>query len=227
MKIIPAINCDNFECVKRRLEKAAEFYDGLPAEALAKEGWIQIDIADGKFTPHKTWGKPEELERLQTTDYGLKKSSIEVHLMVENPLAVIDDWAEAGAKRIIVHLEAVANSGLQTTDYRLQNAGFEFGLALNPETPAEKLLPYLNKIKFVLILAVYPGASGQKFQPQVLEKIKVLKAARPDVIIEVDGGINLETAELCKKAGADVVAAGSYIFENPNPRAAYERLAAL
>lgn len=208
MKIIPAINCGNFECVKEKLEKAAEF-----------SGWVQIDIADGKFTPHKTWNKPEELKRLRT--------NTEVHLMVENPPAVIDDWAKAGARRVIVHLEAIADDRLQTAYYGLQNKDFEFGLALNPETPAEKLLPHLDKIKFVLLLAVAPGASGQKFQPQVLEKIKILKAGRLDVIIEVDGGINLGTAELCKKAGADIVAAGSYIFESSNPRTAYERLAAL
>lgn len=208
MEIIPAINCGNFECIKEKLEKTAEF-----------AGRVQIDIADGKFTQHKTWNKPGELRRLRTKDYGLK-TNLEIHLMVENPLAVIDDWAKAGAKRIIIHLEAITNNQLPITNY-------ELGLALNPETPVEKSLPYLNKIKSVLLLAVNPGASGQKFQPQVLEKIKTLKAERPDVIIEIDGGINLETAELCKKAGADIVAVGSYIFENPNPRTAYERLAAL
>lgn len=211
MKIIPAINCDNFNCVREKLEKAAGF--SPPAD-----GWIQIDIADGKFAPHKTWDNPEQLREL--LNVRLSQRLVEVHLMVENPLAVIDDWAKSGARRIIIHLESITNNQLPITNY-------ELGLAINPETPAEKIIPYLDKIKFVLLLAVNPGASGQKFQPQILEKINFLKAKRPDAIIEIDGGINLETAELCKKAGADIVAAGSYIFESPNPRMAYERLAAL
>ncbi len=210
MKIILTINCGDFVCVAEKLKKAAEF--GPPAGR-----WVQIDIADGKFTKHLTWNKSQEL---RSKNYELSKLNIEVHLMVENPLAVIDDWIKAGARRIIIHIEAVK--------FPINNFQFskdvELGLAINPNTPVEKLIPFLKDFKFVQILAVNPGLSGQKFQPQVLEKIKFLKKNFPDVIIEIDGGINLETAKLCQEAGADILAVGSYIWESNNPQEAYRKL---
>lgn len=223
MKIIPAINCPDFDCVKEKLEKAVKFFSDLPADDLSKEGWAQIDIADGKFTLRKTWNNPGDL----ITNYQLPIINLEFHLMVENPESVIDDWIETfrqnsgRADRIIVHLEALRGADFEK--YKSGNA--EIGLAINPETPVEKLIPYLDKIKFVQILAVNPGLSGQNFQQQVLKKIKFLKDNYPDVIIEVDGGINLETAKLCKEAGADILISGSYIWDGENPKAAFDELA--
>ena len=113
----------------------------------------------------------------------------------------------------------------------------EIGLAVNPDMSVEKVIPYISanqqkigvnqRIKFIQILAVDPGASGQEFQPLVLNKVKFLKKNYPDVIIEVDGGINLETAKLCKEAGADILAAATYIFDSPDPKEAYKVLSSL
>lgn len=218
MLIIPAINCPDSECIKERLKKAAEF-----------SNWVQIDIADGKFTEHKTWDKPEELLgfRIQNPEF---RTNIEVHLMVENPEEIIDDWVKAGAQRVIAHLEAIE-------DLRLKNKNLrdcELGLAINPETPVEDLIPWVSvnlrkvsvnqRIGFIQLLAVPPGKSGQEFDTRVLDKIKFLKKNYPDVIIEVDGGINLETARMCKEAGADILAAGSFIWESVNSREAYRKL---
>ncbi|PIY59277.1 hypothetical protein COY96_02690 [Candidatus Wolfebacteria bacterium CG_4_10_14_0_8_um_filter_37_11] len=228
MLIIPTINCGDFACVAEKLKKAGEFFSGLPAEALTKEGWVQIDIADGKFTSHSTWNQPKDLEKLKIENLKLKINP-EVHLMVENPLAVIDDWIKAGAKRIIIHIETLELKSLKIEKLKNYASDCEIGLAINPETPIEDLIPFLSATidsskSFMQILAVNPGLSGQKFQPQVLDKIKFLKKNFPDVIIEVDGGINLETARLCQEAGADILAVGSYIWESEKPQKAYEDL---
>ncbi len=228
MLIIPAINCPDFNCVKEMLQKAAEF--------LPEDSWVQLDIADGKFAPHKTWNNPKDLIKLKT--------NLEVHLMVEKPEAVIDDWTKTGAKRIIIHLESINSAGsinrskiFEDILDKCRNSNVELGLAINPETSVENLIPYISmnqseirinqRVKFVQILAVDPGASGQKFQLRVLDKIKFLKKNYPSVIIEIDGGMNLETAKLCKEAGANILVAGSYIWDNANPQRAFKELRAI
>jgi len=209
MLVIPVINEIYFSEVLKKIKIATQF-----------SRWLHFDIADGKFTAHRTWGSPEELERLKIENCKLK-IDFEVHLMVENPEALIKDWLAAGAKRIIVHLEKF---NLSKFNFDRDFFDREIGLAINPETPVKKLIPYLDKIKFVQILAVQPGLGGQKFQSVVLEKIKFLKKSYSDVIIEVDGGVNLENAKLIKEAGADILAAGSYIFKNSKPEKAYQEL---
>ena len=148
--------------------------------------------------------------------------NIEAHLMVENPEAVIKDWILAGAKRIVIQLEAIdsvkARAVLEIADK------VEIGLAVNPETPIEDALPYLENFKFILILGVNPGLAGRPFNEKILEKIKFLKNYYPNVIIEADGGINLETAKLVKEAGADIVVSASYIWGSQNPEKAYQEL---
>lgn len=220
MIIIPAINCKNFECVKERLEKAAKF---LP-KAWNKR-WVQIDIADSKFTKHKTWNNPQNLYELRIKNYKLSKINIETHLMIENPESAINKWIKAGAKRIIVHIERLKNRKIEKL--KIKNA--EIGLAINPKTPIKKIIPFLNgkKTEFVQILAVNPGKSGQKFQRQVLKKIKFLKKNYPKIKIEIDGGINPKTAELCQKSGADILVVGSYIWKNKNLKQAYKKINAI
>ncbi|MCX6702606.1 MAG: ribulose-phosphate 3-epimerase [Candidatus Wolfebacteria bacterium] len=221
MQVIPTINCLRFACITEKIKKAAEF--------LPLSGWVQIDIADGKFTEYKTWDNPSELLNLTSYFSGL---SLEVHLMVEKPEQVINAWIKAGAKRILIHAEAIKNEGFKIEDLRSKIRDVEIGLVINPETPAEALTPYLElktsnyqpKTKFVQILAVPPGKSGQKFDERVLGKIKFLRQNYSNVIIEVDGGINLETAKLCKDAGADILAVGSYIWGDDNPKEVFERL---
>ena len=197
--------------MEEKLKQAAVFSD-----------WVQIDIADGKFTEHVTWNNAQELREFRIKNEELK-INIEVHLMVEKPTEVMLPWM-AVAERIILHIEA-----LSPTDFLMnpEDEKFEIGLAVNPATDVQKLVPHLSHIKFVQILAVSPGKAGQTFDTGVLEKIKFLKKNHPDVIIEVDGGINLETAKMCKDAGADIVVSASYIFESPNPEEAYRELTAV
>ncbi len=215
MVVIPAINCKNFKCVKDRLLKASEF--------LPKSGWIQIDISDGKFTKAKTWNEPKELRELRIKKKELKGIKFEIHLMVEDWEKEAERWLTAGADRVIVHVEAIrkVESG-KWKGKRKYKTGI--GIVINPATPVEKLIPYLDKIKFIQLLAVKPGYSRQKFDKKIVEKIKFLKKNFPKVKIEIDGGINPQTAKLVKKAGADIIVSGSYIFNSKKPKISYKNL---
>ncbi|MDO8664190.1 MAG: hypothetical protein Q7K44_01415 [Candidatus Liptonbacteria bacterium] len=210
MEIIPVINCHDIECIREYVGKAGEFAE-----------WLHLDVSDARFTFNKSWGDysrwPEVGSRLK----------LEVHLMVEEPEKEIDGWLNAGANRIIVHFEAITEETLSEIKKKTDEKNVELMIAINPETPAEKLRPYFEKLSEFQILAVYPGPSGQKFQTLVADKIRFLRSEMPDAIIEVDGGMNEETAKLSKSAGADIVTSSSYIFNNPNPKAAYEKLKSL
>ena len=225
MKIIPAINETDFSELEKKIKKSAEFSD-----------WVQIDIADGKFTPHKTWSNPKEISNLKSQ---ISNLNFEIHLMVENPQEVIDDWIKVGAKRIFVHYEALAEVGRKNPDTNAsdilnfilekgRSANVEIGLAISPITRIEEIVPYFDKVKHIQILAVDPGLAGQKFQTSVLDKIRLLERnGFVDVIVEVDGGINLKTANCCKEAVADILASASYIWNNDDSKAAFEKLKTL
>lgn len=208
MEVIPAINCLDSACVR---EKLSVVKSQLPVQ------WLHFDVSDGKFTPVKTWNKPEELKL---------KIDVEIHLMVHQPVDYVDAWLKADAKRIIVHLEAIMDKRDEFPRVleKCSAANTELMLALNPGLPVEAVFPYLDSLLFVQFLAVKPGPSGQKFDERVLEKIKVLRERAPDIVIEVDGGINPETARKVKEAGADIVVSASYIFGSENPQKAYQKL---
>ncbi len=214
MQVIPVINCSDFQSVKKRLAQAEE---------IGSE-WVHIDISDGKFSPNKTWNNPKEL----TTNRQFLTSNmdVEVHLMVENPEAAAEEWWDSGIKRLIIHLEAIHNKERKFSAIleKCAENSVELMLAINPETPAEELFPFLDALFFVQILAVKPGFSGQKFDVNSIEKIKLLRERAPDIEIEVDGGMNPATARLVRDAGADIITSASYIFESENMKEAYENL---
>lgn len=176
-------------------------------------------MEDGVFTPNVTWGNLEEFSHLATE---LPMLRFEVHLMVANPEEVMESWLKAGAERVIVHIEAMSDPHriLET----VKRTGGEVMLAINPGTSTEMLAPYLNSFPAFQVLAVPPGPSGQKFDESVLEKIKFLREKAPNAIIEVDGGINPETAKLAKEAGANILVSGAYVMGSPDPKGAYEEL---
>jgi len=212
MLVIPAINATDFEGVRKHAEIAGNIFKSLNVETSNR--WIHIDVADGKFTKAVLWNNPAELKELSGVKY-------EVHLMINEPEEVVSDWLKNGADRVIVHLEAVKDFQKLTT-YNSQIV-----IALNPDTSVEKLfnaMTHTLNAKRFLLLAVNPGWAGQKFNPIVLDKIKAIKAQIPDAIIEVDGGINPETAKLCREVGADIVVAASYIFNSADPAASYQEL---
>jgi ribulose-phosphate 3-epimerase len=207
MQVIPAINEIDFTEIKKKIQIAESF----GAE------WVHIDVADGQFTKNFLWNDPRQLK----SEFVNFKVKIEVHLMIQNPDAMIGEWLEAGAKRVVVHVEAVKN--VDALEEMCKQSGAELVLAVNPETPVEQLLqyPYLDNF---LILAVVPGTAGQKFQELQLERISALRAKLPDAKIEVDGGVNLENAPKIKTAGADILVSASSIWNSENPKEAYKKL---
>lgn len=214
MQIIPAINAKNFQEAQKQLEIAAQV---VPAG-----GSIHIDVTDGKFTANVTWGDPKKLQEL-LINYKLLIANFEIHLMVNNPEAVIEDWAKTRlAGRIIMHLESLKDSEFILK--RCRKYGVEPMLSINPETDVKKLEPYLEQFPAFQILAVKPGLAGQQFNPEVINKIKFLRKAAPSAKIEVDGGINLEIAKLCQEAGADMLVSASYVLQSKEPKKAFEEL---
>lgn len=211
MTIIPAINCQNIDDVRERVKVAND----LDAD------WVHIDVSDGRFTFNKSWGDAGAWPKLAG------ELKVEVHLMVEEPEKEINAWLDAGVKRIIVHLETINDETFSELKRKTSKKKVELMLAVNPETPAENLKPYFGKVSEFQVLAVYPGPSGQKFLPLVADKIKFLRREMPDATIEVDGGINEETARIAKSAGADIVVSASYIFGSADPKRVYEKLKAI
>ena len=175
---------------------------------LSKPDYIHIDIMDGKFVSNKTW-TTSEVKKF--TSYSTLP--LEVHLMVNNPSKYIEDYALMNTSIIIFHYEAVKDINEMINKVKLY--GLKVGIAINPETNINVLIPYLNMIDEVLIMSVHPGKSGQSFIEKSLEKISVLKniilEGNYKTIISVDGGINNETGLLCKDAGADELVSASYI----------------
>ena len=195
--IIPAILTDNFFDFQQKLKKV---------ESLSS--WLQIDISDGKFTPSKTLS-PNDLLPLKFNQ------NLELHLMVFEPEKYFLTAEKLKAKRVIIHYEAIEKNIDKIFSKKYP---FTLGLALNPETPVEKILRHLSKVNFILILGVTPGAQGQKFQEPVLGKIKKIKTFSPKTIIEVDGGINETTIQKINQAGADIFVVGSALLKARKPK---------
>lgn len=212
MEVIPAINChlNETECVKEKV-KTAEMLDG----------WVHLDITDGRFTYNKTWNSSEEWRKIGT---GL---DLEVHLMVEDPLEAAREWLLVGAKRVIVHLEVLNLDLADRVISLIKQYKAEPVLAFNPETRVGSNPEIESRFLSFLVLCVHPGLAGQNFLPLNLEKISALREKYPQAAIEVDGGINNITGKLAKEAGANILISASYIFESKNPQASYAELVSL
>lgn len=165
---------------------------------------IQIDIMDGELVPNVSVGLVE-FHKLVT------KSQLEIHLMVKNPIAYIDTFASIGAFRAIFHIEC-DDDVIEVID-KIKQANMEPGIALNPPTPVEKIQPFMNLVDIVLVMGVNPGFQGQSFIPETLSKVQAIKKLKPEIIIEVDGGVNPETGIDLVKAGVDILNVGSYLFK--------------
>ncbi|AKM78690.1 MAG: ribulose-phosphate 3-epimerase-like [Candidatus Wolfebacteria bacterium GW2011_GWB1_47_1] len=212
MKVIPAINCTTFAQVTKRIKEAQN--------VLPKGGWLQIDVSDGKFNQNKSWNEPKKLAKW-LKDNKVEGINFEAHLMVTDPKLWAMQWLEAGARRVVVHVEALTPNDI------LFLKGFgkgRIGIAIIPGSPIKAVERYVEHFSFIQLLAVKPGYSGQKLDRKVLEKIVFLKALYPNVTIEVDGGVNASTAPTIKDAGADIVVVGSYIFEAADKGKAYREL---
>lgn len=171
--------------------------------------YIHFDVMDGIFVPNISYGLP-----LLKSVSKAAKGVLDVHLMITEPLRFVKAFAENGADIITFHAEAGSDIG--ETVRAIHSCGKKAGIAIKPKTPVSEALPYLDSADMILIMTVEPGFGGQGFMYGAVEKISELKSIIDQrglsVPIEVDGGVNGETAELVKKAGANVLVAGSYLF---------------
>lgn len=209
--VAPSILSGNFGALSdeaKRLEKAG-------ADA------IHIDIMDGHFVPNLTLG-PRAVEAIRrSTDIFL-----DVHLMIYHPFEFVERFVKAGANRITFHMEATEDI-LETIQY-IQKCNIEVGLSIRPETSPELIVKFLDQLDLILIMTVNPGFGGQSFMSEVLDKIQFIKRAcstrKLTPYIQVDGGINHQTAKQCIDAGANFLVSGSYLFHQPDMKKAITAL---
>ena len=179
--------------------------------------WVHCDIMDGHFVPNISYGIPVVKAVRPAT-----KKVVDCHLMIEHPELYVGAFADAGADMITVHQEACTHLDRQVA--QIHDLGCKAGVALNPATPVETLVDILHAVDMVLIMSVNPGFGGQKFIPRALDKVRRLRALAPDLLIQVDGGVNAETGAQLVAAGADVLVAGSYVFGAKEPKEAIHSL---
>lgn len=171
--------------------------------------WIHVDVMDGQFVPNLTIGAPVVKSLRPVT-----KSILDVHLMIETPENLVDDFIKAGSDIVTIHIESTQK--VQDIFDKLKSAGVKCGITLRPKTSLKDIEPFLKDVDLVLVMTVEPGFGGQSFMQDQVVKIEELKKLREknnyNYLIEVDGGINDQTAQHCKDA--DVLVAGSFVFKD-------------
>ena len=205
-QIIPAIIAQNLEEIREKIKLVEPYVD-----------WVQLDVVDGVFAPVKTFNDPVELKNLQTD------IKIEAHLMIDQPELVIDQWILSGVKRILIHYESTQH--LEEIIDKTKAAGLEVGVVLKMATPIAVIDNLIKKLDVIQLMGIAEiGFYGHSFDEQVLERILALRKKYPNVIIEIDGGINLKTAQEVLDRGANRLVVGSYLFQGDNTKERIEEV---
>lgn len=183
----------------------------LESAAQAGAKWLHIDVMDGLFVPNLSFGY-STVKAIR----GISPLVLDVHLMIEKPIRYVEHFCKAGSDILTIHVEADTPENTKAALEQIRAMGVKPGIVLKPKTPAEALAPYLSMVDLVLVMTVEPGFGGQKFMADMMPKVKQLRAmldeVNPSCHLEVDGGVDLVTGQVCKENGADVLVAGSAFF---------------
>ena len=211
MLISPSILASDFS----RLAEEVESIENAGADL------VHIDVMDGMFVPNITLGAP-----VVSCLKGKTSLPFDVHLMIEEPVRYIDDFAKAGADIITFHIEAAKD--VKATIEKIKEAGCKPAISIKPDTPADVVFPYLDELYMVLVMTVEPGFGGQSFMRETMPKVRAIRDEATkrglDLRIQVDGGIDDKTVSEATENGADVLVAGSYVFKAADRKAAIEKL---
>ena len=191
---------------------SADFaYLARDIQAISTADYVHVDVMDGLFVPNISIGIPVVKCIRPVTDLPL-----DVHLMIERPVRYVDQFCDAGADIVTCHVEADTQENILAAIDKIHAKGKKAGVVVKPRTPASAVLPFIDRVEMILVMTVEPGFGGQKFMADQMEKLRALRAKRSELLLEVDGGVNRETAPICRENGADVAVAGTAVFRAEN-----------
>ena len=192
---------------------------GRDIEAISTADYVHVDVMDGLFVPNISIGIP-----VVKCIRPVTKLPLDVHLMIDRPVRYVDQFCDAGADIVTCHVEADSQENILAAVDKIHVKGKKAGVVVKPKTPASAVLPFIDRVEMILVMTVEPGFGGQKLQEWPLKKVRTLKAHFPNLLIEVDGGINLENAHIVREAGTDVLIAGTAVFTAKDPEQAIQLL---